>query len=69
MRYRSDLPDLVPASADDTMVMGTAVYALLLGVGLCVGGRLGQQLWIVSIGVTLFLSAAGYLAGRITGWW
>jgi hypothetical protein len=69
MRYRSDLPDPTPATVDDTMVLGTALYALFLGIGLCFGGWLGHKPWIVSIGVTLFLSGAAYLMARLTGWW
>lgn len=51
------------------MVLGTALYAVFLGIGLCFGGWLGHKPWIVSIGVTLFLSGAAYLMGLLTGWW
>ncbi len=43
MRYRSDVSEAVAASADETMVLGTAVYALFLGLGLCFGGWLGSK--------------------------
>lgn len=69
MRYRSDVSEAVAASADETMVLGTAVYALFLGLGLCFGGWLGSKYWIASLGLTLFASAAAYLAGRLVGWW
>lgn len=69
MRYRTDLPESVAASADETMVLGTAVYALFLGVGLCFGGWLSGKYWIVSTGLLLFGSAAAYLTGRLAGWW
>lgn len=69
MRYRSDMPEASAASADENMVLGTAVYALFLGLGLCFGGWLGGKYWIVSMGALLFASAAAYLAGRLFGWW
>lgn len=69
MRYRSDLAEPVAASADETMVLGTAIYALFLGVGLCFGGWLGRKYWVVSIGVMLIVSGAAYLSGRLTGFW
>lgn len=69
MRYRSDMPEGVAASADETMVLGTAVYALVLGVGLCFGGWRGRKYWIVSIGLMLVASGTAYLVGRLGDWW
>ena len=51
------------------MVLGTAIYALFLGIGLCFAGWLGRKYWVVSIGVLLIISAAAYLSGRLTGFW
>ncbi len=64
MRYRSDVPEVIAASVDETMVIGTVVYALILGAGLCLGGWWGRKSWVAAIGATLIVSATAYLIGR-----
>lgn len=67
MRYRADLPEPIPASADDTMVFGTAIYSLLLGLGLAVAGWRVRKYWLAAIGAILTVSSASYLLARFLG--
>jgi hypothetical protein len=68
MRYRETLEqtDKV-ASVNSDMVLGTAVYTLVLGVGFIVfGTRVGKR-WVTFWGATMVLAGIAYLIAVVAG--
>jgi hypothetical protein len=67
MRYREDSSGPAVASVDESMVSGTAVYALLAGLLLCVAGVRSRKYWLASMGAVLVVSSGAYLGWRLFG--
>lgn len=56
------------AEVSPPMVVGTAVYALLLGIGLVVVGLKVRQRWVAFWGGGLTLASTGYLGALLMGY-
>lgn len=69
MRYRENTAEPLAASADETMVAGTASYALLVGLLLSAVGLRSRKYWLVSMGFLLIVSSSTFLAGRLMAAW
>lgn len=67
MRYRDNAAEPVGAAVDDAMVFGTAVYALVAGLALCVAGVRTRKYWLASMGAVLIASSSAFLIGRWLG--
>lgn len=69
MRYRDNASEWVGASVDESMLVGTALYALVAGVLLCVAGVRSRRFWLLSMGAILLASSSVFLAGRFMAAW
>lgn len=69
MRYQEH-PDTQqpPSGVHEGMLIGTVSYALLLGIGMVVAGRLARQRWIAFWGATLVIASAVFLLATLFGW-
>ena len=59
--------DLPPVSLHTETFIGTAIFALLLGIGFVFAGIKGRQWWIVFWGSTLILASIAYLIAVALG--
>lgn len=68
MRYDDTLrPEENIASVSTDMMVGTAVYTLLLGIGFVIFGlRVGKR-WVAFWGGTMVLAGAAYLIAIVSG--
>lgn len=69
MRYREgslpgELGEPVPG---DGMLIGTAVFGLLTGIGFVIAGVYGRQRWLTVWGGGLVLSSVTYLCTFVVG--
>jgi hypothetical protein len=63
-RYREgEVPGELGPPVFDYLSMGTAVYSVLLGIGLIIAGRRFKQLWMTVWGAGLVIVSVGFLIG------
>jgi hypothetical protein len=68
VRYQEGIETEVPRSGvDESMLVGTVSYALLLGIGMVAVGRWARQRWLAFWGVTLVLASAAFLIATALG--
>lgn len=68
MRYRIDpVTGGAGAPVGHEMIVATAVFTLLIGLGFCLMGRRGRQHWVTAIGSVLVVSSAVYLGAVMLG--
>lgn len=69
MRYREGIPpDQVQASVSEPMLLATAVFALMIGIGFVVFGRYGRQRWLVAWGGMTVVVTGVYLGAALLGY-
>ncbi len=68
MRYREDpVTGGAGAPVGDEMIVGTAIYALVVGIGLCFLGVRSRLLWVTMMGGVLAGSSVIYLGAAVLG--
>ncbi|MDX1606215.1 MAG: hypothetical protein R3202_08475 [Candidatus Competibacterales bacterium] len=68
-RYREgEMPRELGEPVVDYLLLGTLVYALLLGIGFVIAGRRLRQLWMVVWGAGLVVVSLGGLVMQAAGW-
>ena len=55
------------ASVDSDMMLGTVVYALLVGIGFVIFGVHVRSLWVTFWGATMVLASLAYLVAVMAG--
>ena len=55
------------ASVDSDMMLGTAVYTLLVGIGFVLFGVRVRRLWVTFWGATMVLASVAYLVAAMAG--
>lgn len=70
MRYREDAitGDVGAPIVNEGMLMGTALYALVVGIGICIVGIRTGLLWATLMGGLLAASSAVYLGAAVLGY-
>jgi len=67
-RYREgEIPGELGPPVFDYLSAGTAVYSVLLGIGLIIAGRRFKQLWMTVWGAGLVIVSAGFLLALCLG--
>ena len=67
-RYREGAPpEQVGSAVSNEMLIGSAVYGLLLGIGLVIVGIRAKQAWLAFWGGVLVLGSAAYLVTVAAG--
>lgn len=68
MRYREDaVTGGVGAPVGDGMTVGTAIYTLALGAGLCFFGIRSRLMWVTVMGGILATASLVYLIAAVLG--
>ena len=68
MRYDDSLQQADKiASVSTGMMVGTAVYTLLLGIGFVIFGIYVRKRWVTFWGGTMVLAGSAYLIAVLTG--
>jgi len=69
MRYREDAVtgDIGAPVANDGMMVGTALYALLVGIGICLVGIRSRLIWATLMGGSLTGVSIIYLGAVVLG--
>jgi len=64
MRFHEQQPENI-ASVDSGMVLGTAIYSLLLGIFFVVFGMKVRKRWVTFWGTTMALASGAYLIATV----
>ena len=64
MRFREQLPENM-ASVDSGMMLGTVIYALLLGIFFVVFGIKMRKRWVTFWGTTMVLASGAHLIATV----
>jgi len=68
MRYQESIQQTEPAASVSTdMMVGTAVYTLLLGVAFVIFGMRVRKRWVSFWGATMVLAGSAYVIAIIAG--
>lgn len=68
MRYREgETPSDLGPPVSDEMLLGTAVYGLILGLGFFIFAIRARQLWLAFWGGGLFVASVAYLGAMALG--
>lgn len=68
MRYQEGTdPGLTAYAGSDAVLLGSAVYGLLLGIGLLAFGLRRRELWMSFWGALLILGSLAYLGAAALG--
>lgn len=70
MRYREDAitGDIGAPTADEGVIVGMAVYALVVGIGICFFGLRTRIPWLIFMGGTLTIASTVYLGAFVLGY-
>jgi hypothetical protein len=70
MRYREDAVtgDIGAPVVNDGMMVGTALYALLAGIGICLIGIRSRLIWATLMGGSLAGLSVVYLGAVVLGY-
>lgn len=70
MRYREDAVtgDIGAPTADEGVIVGMAVYALVVGIGMCFFGFRTRIPWLIFMGGTLTIASTVYLGAFVLGY-
>ncbi|CAH9017918.1 hypothetical protein [Candidatus Nitrosacidococcus sp. I8] len=72
MRYRETSPEDVvgiqDTGADEGIMMVTAIYSLIVGVGICILGIKKRVFWAVISGASMALASIAYLIASALGY-
>jgi hypothetical protein len=70
MRYREDAitGDVGAPAAGEEMLIGTALYALVVGIGICILGIRSRLLWATLMGGFLAGTSVIYLGAAVLGY-
>lgn len=68
MRYREDaVTGGAGAPVSDGMIVGTAIYTLVVGIGLCLLGIRSRLMWVTAMGGILVVVSVVYLGAAVLG--